>query len=647
MTAESESLLAKIQNVSDLKKLRPEQLPVLAAELRRFMIETVSKTGGHLGAGLGAVELTIALHYVLDTPRDKVIWDISHQTYPHKILTGRKDRMRTLRQYGGLSGFTNPAESEHDHFLVAHAGTAISQALGLACARDFLGGKEKIVAVIGDGGLSSGLALEGLNNAGHLRKKMLIVLNDNEMSISKNVGGISRYLNKVITNPLYNRLRADVEKSIEAFPRLKKLARYALEGVKHLLVPGIVFEELGLRYFGPVNGHDVIGLVKTLENVSKIEAPILLHVLTEKGKGYEFAEKDEERFHGVNPFDVKTGEKLIGTGNGSLSVPKRPTYTEAFGRSLAEIARENPKVFAITAAMPSGTGLLDFQKEFPNRFYDVGIAEQHAVTFSAALAKAGLKPVCAIYSTFLQRSEDQLIHDIALQKVGVTLGLDRAGLVGADGATHNGVFDISYIGHIPDAVIASPRDAFEMKRMLTLGIEYQGLFAIRYPKDEIPEFPEAERRVFNIGEGEILREGEDAVLLAFGSLARQALDAAQLLSREGVKAAVCNMRFAKPLDRNLLLSLVSKNRLFYTIEDHVLTGGFGSKVLEFFEREGLAEVRVKRIALPDEFTEHGPRGFLLDRFGLSAAKIAEYILDDVKKNEKSSHFGLFPWKRLA
>jgi len=645
MTPETESLLAKIQNVSDLKKLRPEQLPLLAAELRRFMIETVSRTGGHLGAGLGAVELTIALHYVLDTPRDKIIWDISHQTYPHKILTGRKDRMHTLRQYGGLSGFTDPAESEHDHFHVAHAGTAISQALGLACARDFLGGREKIVAVIGDGGLSSGLALEGLNNAGHLRKKMLIVLNDNEMSISRNVGGFSRYLNKVITNPLYNRLRSDVEKTIEPFPRLKKLARYALESVKHLLAPGIVFEELGLRYFGPVNGHDVIGLVKTFENVSKIEAPILLHVLTEKGKGYEFAEKDKERFHGVNPFDVKTGEKLAGKGNGPSVAPKKLTYTEVFGRSLVEIARENPKVFAVTAAMPSGTGLLDFQREFPNRFYDVGIAEQHAVTFSAAMAKAGLKPVCAIYSTFLQRSEDQLIHDIALQKVGVTLGLDRAGLVGADGATHNGVFDISYIGHIPGAVIASPKDAVEMKRMLELGLEYQGLFAIRYPKDEIPEFPAGASDDFKIGEGEILQEGDDAVILAFGSLARQALDAAQRLFHEGVKATVCNMRFAKPLDRNLLLSLAHKSRPFYTVEDHVLTGGFGSKVLEFFEREGIPEVRVKRIALPDEFTEHGPRELLLDQFGLSAGKIAARILEDTNKNEKSFHFSLFPWKK--
>lgn len=630
MSPNKESLLDKIHGVSDLKKMRPEELPQLAAELRKFLIETVSKTGGHLGAGLGAVELTLALHYVLNTPKDKLIWDISHQTYPHKILTGRKERMHTLRQYEGLSGFTDPAESEHDHFHVAHAGTAISQALGMVCARDFLGGKEKIVAVMGDGGLTSGLALEGINNAGHLRKKMLIILNDNEMSISRNVGAFSGYLNKVITNPLYNRLRNEVDKSIEGFPRIKKLAKYAVEGMKHLLVPGIVFEELGFRYFGPVNGHDVVGLVKTLENVLKLDDLILLHVLTEKGKGYEFAEKDEERFHGVNPFDVKTGLKLAGTGNGTLAGPKKLTYTEAFGNAMVEIGREDPKVVAITAAMPSGTGLVKFEDNFPGRFYDVGIAEQHAITFASGLAKAGLKPVCAIYSTFLQRSEDQLIHDVALQKLGVTVCLDRAGLVGADGATHNGVFDISYIGHIPDAVIASPKDSFEMKQMLKLGIDYPGLFAMRYPKDEIPEFPVALPKSFGIGEGEMLMEGEDLVILAFGSMVYPAMLAGKVLLHDGCKAGVCNLRFAKPLDRNLLSSLAAKCKVFYTVEDHVLTGGFGSKVLEFFEREGMSDLHVRRIALPDRFTEHGPRELLLDKYGLSGDKIAQKISEEMK-----------------
>ena len=661
-------LLDQINNPADLRKLNVGQLPQLASELRDFLIKTVSKTGGHLGAGLGTVELTIALHYVLQSPKDKIVWDVSHQTYPHKILTGRKDRMSTLRQYGGIGGFTDPAESEHDHFHVAHAGTAISQALGLACARDFLGQDGKIVAVVGDGGLTSGLSLEGLNNAGHLKKKMLIILNDNKMSISKNVGAISHYLNKVITNPLYNRIRAEVEKPLGRWPRLKKLTRYALESMKHLVVPGIVFEELGFRYFGPCNGHDIAELVKVLENVVKMDEPCLLHVITEKGKGYEFAEKDIERFHGVNPFDVKTGGKLGGTGDGiqarsgeaasgglnesgqtsrqapfgqaadggtsesgrAIRPPKGITYTEAFSRSVAKIAREDGKVMVITAAMPSGTGLVKFQEEFPDRFFDVGISEQHAVTFAGALARGGSHPVCAIYSTFLQRSQDQLIHDIALQKLPLLVCMDRAGLVGADGPTHHGVFDISYLGHIPDSVIAAPVNEFEMHHMMKLALSYRGLFALRYPRGEVPAMLERETKPFGIGEAEVLTQGDDLVILALGSLAEQAMLAAARLEAEGVKATVCNMRFAKPLDRKLLLDLVSKPRPFFTVEDHVLTGGFGSKVLEFFEQERITDVRVKRFALPDQFIEHGTREFLLDKYGLSAEKIASRILQEIR-----------------
>ncbi len=627
-------LLDKVDSVCDLKKLGIEELPALANELRQFLIETVSKTGGHLGAGLGAVELTIALHYVLNSPTDKIVWDVSHQTYPHKILTGRKSRMRTLRQYGGLSGFTDPTESEHDHFVVAHAGTAISQGLGLACARDFLGTDENIVVVVGDGGLTSGLAYEGLNNAGHLKKKMLIILNDNKMSISRNVGAISHYLNKVITNPLYNRIRKEVEKSLAKWPRIKKLARYALDSMKHLIVPGILFEELGFRYFGPVDGHDVVGLVKTLENVVKITEPCLLHVVTEKGKGYVFAEKDTERFHGVNPFDVKTGEKLAGKSEGDQLKPKRITYTEAFARSVTKIARENEKVVVITAAMPSGTGLLKFQEEFPDRFFDVGIAEQHAVTFAGALSKGGQRPICAIYSTFLQRAQDQIIHDVALQKLGLTLCLDRAGLVGADGPTHHGVFDISYLGHVPGSVLASPKDEGEMLQMLKLAVHYPGVFALRYPRAEVPACFSGESKPFDIGEGEILIQGEDVVILALGNLVEQALVAADRLLREGVKATVCNMRFAKPLDRKLLFELASKQQIFFTIEDHVLTGGFGSKVLEFFEREGITDIRLKRFALPDQFVEHGTRDFLLDKCGLSSDKIVSRIMQELNIHDQ-------------
>lgn len=526
-------LLDQVNSPADLKKLKVEQLPQLAAELRHFLIETVSKTGGHLGAGLGTVDLTIALHYALNSPEDKIIWDVSHQAYPHKILTGRKDRMHTLRQAGGLGGFTDPAESVHDHFLVAHAGTAISQALGLACSRDFFGKDGKIVAIVGDGGLTSGLALEGLNNAGHLKKRMLIILNDNKMSISKNVGAISHYLNKVITNPLYNRIRTEVEKSLARWPRVKNLARYALESVKHLVVPGILFEELGFRYFGPCDGHDSAGLVKMLENVLKLDEPCLLHVITEKGKGYEFAERDIERFHGVNPFDVKTGGKLGGASDGNLAKPKGITYTEAFARSAARIARENKDVMVITAAMPSGTGLVKFQEEFPDRFFDVGIAEQHAVTFAGALAKGGNRPICAIYSTFLQRSQDQLIHDIALQKLPLIVCMDRAGLVGADGPTHHGVFDISYLAHVPDSVIAAPVNEAEMYQMMKLGLSHRGVFALRYPRAEIPSVLESETKPFAIGEAEVLLRGDDAVILALGSLVESSLLAAARLADEG------------------------------------------------------------------------------------------------------------------
>ncbi|MBI4372590.1 MAG: 1-deoxy-D-xylulose-5-phosphate synthase, partial [Candidatus Omnitrophica bacterium] len=458
----------KINSPQDLKKIPLFQLPKVCAEYRSFLIETISKTGGHLGASLGAVELNVALHYLLDSPTDKICWDVGHQAYVHKMITGRRERLNTIRQAEGISGFPSPFESPHDQFIVGHACTGISQGLGLAAARDFRGGDERVVVVVGDGALTGGLAYEALNNAGHLGKRMLIVLNDNEMSISKNVGAISKYLNKIITNPLYNRIRAEVEKQLRHFPRLRKLADYGFESFKHLLVPGLIFEELGFRYFGPVDGHDVVGLVKTVDNILRLNDVCLLHIVTQKGKGYEFAEKDAERLHGVTPFNVKTGEKIKGPSESKTE--GEITYTQAFAQSIVQLAREDEKIVAITAAMPSGTGLDKFAKEFPNRFFDVGIAEQHAVTFAGALAKGGMKPVCAIYSTFLQRAQDQLIHDVALQKLNVTLCLDRAGLVGADGATHNGVFDISYLGHIPHTVIAAPKDSAEMFHMLKLGV---------------------------------------------------------------------------------------------------------------------------------------------------------------------------------
>ena len=622
----------KINSPADLKKVPLDKLPEVAAEYREYLIDCVSQTGGHLGASLGALELNIALHYVLNSPEDKICWDVGHQAYVHKMITGRRDQMLTLRQDHGISGFPSPFENPHDHFIVGHAGTAISQALGLAAARDLKKKNEKIVAVAGDGALTAGLSYEALNNAGHLKKDMLIVLNDNEMSISKNVGAISKYLNKVITNPIYNRVRNEVEKKLDRFPRLRKLSTASLEGMKHLFVPGIIFEELGFRYFGPIDGHDVIGLVQTLRKVLAMRDASFLHVVTVKGKGCAFADNDIERLHGVTPFNVKTGEKIKGVQESAKAAAQGPSYTNIFVKSLIKIAKEDKDIVAITAAMPSGTGLVQFQKEFPDRFFDVGIAEQHAVTFAGAMAKGGLKPICAIYSTFLQRSQDNLIHDVALQKQRLVLALDRAGLVGADGATHNGVFDISYLGHIPDGVIGAPLNEFEMEQMLRLAFQYQGLTAIRYPRGNVPQlFSAIPEEPFQIGESQLLRDGQDVALLAFGSMVENALLAADLLKQEGVNAAVINMRYAKPLDAHAIFETAAKTRFLFTVEEHVLTGGFGSKVLEFLERHHMNEVHLRRFALPDQFIEHGNREAHLDQFGLSPVKIASQILSTLNE----------------
>ena len=620
----------KINTPADLKKVPLEKLPEVAAEYRAFLIEAVAHTGGHLGASLGALELNMALHYVLESPADKICWDVGHQAYVHKMITGRRDRMKTLRQQDGISGFPSPFENPHDTFIVGHAGTAISQALGLAAARDLKGRNEKVVAVVGDGAMTAGLSYEALNNAGTLKKDMLIVLNDNEMSIAKNVGALSKYLNKVITNPFYNRVRAEVEKQLDKFPRLRKFATASLEGMKHMFVPGIIFEELGFRYFGPVDGHDIIGLVKSLRDILALKECSLLHIITQKGFGCELADKDIERLHGVTPFNTKTGEKIKSPKEVEKAKDEGPAYTKVFAEALAKAARQNKDVVAITAAMPSGTGLTDFQKEFPSRFFDVGIAEQHAVTFAGALAKGGLKPVCAIYSTFLQRSQDQLIHDIALQRQPLILGLDRAGLVGADGETHNGVFDISYLGHVPMAVIASPIDEFETEEMFKLALDYPHIFAMRYPRANVPnvykQFPKVP---FKIGEGQILREGGDVSLLAIGSMVENALKAHELLKQQGIEARVVNMRFAKPIDLAILQDCLAKTRALFTLEEHVLTGGFGSKVLEALELNHIHNACVHRLALPDEFIIHGSRELMFERFGLSPERIVDRVLREL------------------
>ena len=627
------SWIDNIKSPQDLKKVPLEKLPEVAEEYRQFLIESVAKTGGHLGASLGVLELSIALHYVLNSPEDKICFDVGHQAYVHKMITGRKDRMCTLRQPGGLSGFPAPWESEHDPFIVGHAGTAIAQALGLAAARDIKKGNEKVVAVVGDGAMTAGLSFEALNSAGHLKKNMLIILNDNEMSIAKNVGGMSRYLNRVITNPLYNRIRGEVDKQLSRFPRLKKFSNASLEGMKHLFVPGILFEELGFRYYGPVDGHNVIGMVKTLQDVLALNSCGLLHVITRKGKGCAFTEKDSEKGHGVVPFDVKTGEKIevVSSTGESAGV----SYTQAFADALSKQARRNPEVVAITAAMPSGTGLLHFQKEFPERFFDVGIAEQHAVSFAGALARGGLKPVVAIYSSFLQRSHDSIMHDVALQRQSIVIGIDRAGLVGADGATHQGIFDLAYLGSVPGIVLASPVDEFEMEKMMELALKHPSVFAIRYPRGNISKMFDAfPKKNFEVGEGEVLFDGEDITLLALGSMVEAACKARALLEKEGVSARVVNMRFARPLDEQLILDSAQKTKCLFTLEEHVGTGGFGSKVLEFLEEKSMCHIPVKRFALPDEFIEHGSRDAQLDEFGLSPEKISAAILKELSRISK-------------
>lgn len=619
-----------INSPQDLKKVPLEKLPEVCQGLREEIIEVVSETGGHLGTSLGAVEIVTALHYVFNSPRDKFVWDVSHQVYSHKLLTGRRSRMRTLRQHGGLSGFSAHDESEHDHFTVGHASTAVSQALGLLCARDLRGSDEKVVAIIGDGSLTGGICFEALNNAGHLRKELLVILNDNEMSISKNVGAISQCLNQIITAPIYNRLRKRVEEQLNNFPRLKRLVKHAEEGFKNLMVPGIIFEELGFRYFGPVDGHDIEHLVKTFQNIKSIKTPVLLHVITKKGKGYAPAENHPERGHGMPPFDIKTGEPKVSSkpaGEKSLG------YTKAFVNSLIELAQDDPKIVAITAAMPDGTGLGEFQKRFPERFFDVGIAEQHAVAFAGALSRGGFKPVCAIYSTFMQRAFDQLIHDVTIQDVHVTACLDRAGVVGPDGPTHQGLYDIAYISTIPNSVIASPWDEAEMKQMLKLAVNNsgRGVFAVRYPKENITLSASNAHKNFAIGEGEILAEGGDVAILAFGSFVSRALKVAEALKVQGINATVVNLRFAKPLDENLLIDLAGRVRNWHVIEDHVYAGGLGARVLEFCERKGLTDIHVNRHAVLDKIVEHGDRDKILDSFGLSVGKLTVAITECIEK----------------
>jgi len=611
---------------SDLKKLSIEQLPEVCAGIREELVEITSETGGHLGASLGTVDLIVAMHYVFDAPTDKFVWDVGHQVYAHKLITGRRDRMKSIRTYKGLSGFSNHNESIYDHFSVGHASTAASQGLGLAVARDFEGKKNKVISIFGDGALTGGLCYEALNNAGHLKKDFLCILNDNEMSISPNVGAISTYLNRIITAPIYNRVRKKVEEQLSNLPRLKKMVKNAEEGFKNLIVPGIIFEELGFRYFGPTDGHNVVELVKLFQNIKTINKPILLHIITKKGKGCEFAEQDPVTSHGVTPFEIETGKPK----KKPSSTPAPLSFTNSFVNNLIDLAEEDPKVVAITAAMREGTGLRPFQDKFPDRFFDVGIAEQHAVAFAGALNKGGMKPVCAIYSTFLQRAFDQLIHDVTIQNANVTFCLDRAGVVGPDGPTHQGLFDIGYLGVVPNSIICSPWTDFEMKQMLRLSLDHDGVFAIRYPKANVFERTE-EEKPFQIGEGEILTQGEDVAILTIGSFVTRALEVKENLEKQGISATVVNLRFAKPLDEKLLLELAGSLSRWVVIEDHVYSGGLGARVLEFCERKKLDHIHVDRYAVPDEIIEHGEREIIFDLVGLSSEKLTQSIAASISK----------------
>lgn len=601
----------------DLKNLKIAELEELASEIRNYMIRTVADNGGHLAPNLGVVELTLALHSTFQSPRDQIIWDVGHQSYPHKLLTGRWDRFPTLRRYQGLSGFPKPAESEHDPFGTGHSSTSISAALGLALARDFFGGIYKVIAVIGDGAFTGGMAYEALNHAGHVKTDLIVILNDNEMSISSNVGAMSAYLGRIRSDPKYSRLKAEFEQMLNRIPLVGKKMVDSAErirgGLKYLITPGMIFEELGLTYFGPVDGHNIAALKSTLRQAARMKGPVLVHVLTEKGKGYRYAEAAPERFHGIGPFDLSNGLPR--------SKKTSPTYTEVFGRTMLKLAAENPKIVALTAAMTGGTGLSKFAKQFPHRFYDVGIAEQHATGLAAALASGGLKPVVAVYSTFLQRAYDQMIHDVCLQKLPVVFAVDRAGIVGEDGETHQGIFDLSYLRSIPQMAVMAPRNEDELQHLLYTALYgAPGPAALRYPRDKGEGVALHEPHLLPWGKGELLREGEDLLIAAAGTTANAALDAAERLSKEGIEAAVINARFIKPLDEELILEWAGRCGRVLTVEENTLTGGFGSAVLELLAARDQI-LPVHRIGIGDRFVEQGPRAMILSLCGLDAEGI--------------------------
>ena len=619
-------LLKQENPIAALKALPEDQLPKLAQELRDVIVNTVAETGGHLGSSLGVVELTIALHRIFDSPKDKIVWDVGHQAYAHKLLTGRYERFKTLRKLDGISGFPKCSESEHDAFGVGHSSTSISAALGMATARDANGGNEKIVAIIGDGSLTAGMAFEALNQAGHLKKNLLVILNDNEMSISPNVGALSSFFSRQLTSDFFVRLKRETENFLDSVPKigkdLRRLAKKAEEAVKGFLTPGMLFEAFDFDYVGPIDGHKLEELLPTLENITHMDGPVLMHVVTKKGKGYPPAEENPHLYHGVGPFDPATGEIKKGS-------PGPPSYTAVFGQTLTDLAEKDDRIVAITAAMLEGTGLAPFAARFPERCIDVGIAEQHAVTYAAGMATLGIKPVLAIYSTFLQRAYDNVLHDVCLQNLPVTFALDRGGLVGADGPTHHGVFDLSYLRHIPNLVFMIPRDENYLRHSLATALAYDGPFAFRYPRGSGTGVAPEEPRELTIGKAEKLRNGQDGVIFAVGTLLEEALAAAETLADKGLNVAVVDPVFLKPLDRDLLVAEATGNGPVFTLEENVLEGGFGSAILEMLCDAGV-HVPVIRIGLPDKFVEQGSQPELRSRYGIDAAGIVKVIMKTLK-----------------
>jgi len=617
------NILDRVSSPADVKSLNEAERRQLADEIRAAIIDTVSRTGGHLASNLGTVELAVALHAVFDSPRDKIIWDVGHQCYAHKILTGRKEEFSTLRQGGGVSGFARREESEHDAFGAGHASTSISAALGLAKARDLRGGDEHVVAVIGDGALTGGLALEGLNNAEQLKTDVIVILNDNEMSIAENVGAMALHLSKLRMAPLYQRVETRAKDLVGKMPAGKTLYRTA-EGISHGVVrllgskAGVLFEELGFTYLGPIDGHNTELMIDVLESAMKIKGPLLVHVVTQKGRGYEFAENNARVFHGISGFDVTDGTIERSSGNTS--------YAKAFGETLVELAAEDPRIVAITAAMPDGTGLARFADAYPDRFFDVGIAEEHAVTFAAGLAAGGLRPVVALYSTFLQRGYDQVIHDVCLQSLPVVFAIDRAGLVGEDGPTHHGAFDLSFLRHIPRLVVAAPKDTMELRDLLATALKHDGPMAIRYPRGGGPcAYAPEPMRILAIGQGERLVEGDEAAIVAVGSTVYPALAAASLLAGQGIRAEVINARFVKPLDEQLILGVLDRGTPTVVVEENTVVGGLGSAVLELASAHGCPVGSIKRVGIPDAFVEHDSPEALREKVGLTPAKIARAV----------------------